>query len=167
MPSVAEVITATTDAVAQDASNAQALVRTSGNLTGTTRVELRSGRHQVVVDEPAALAGDDAAPGPVDYAVIALASCQAVTYRFWAEKLGYQLDDVQVAVEADLDLRGFFGLDDDVRAGFQAVRVEVTPIGSESAERYQELTEAVNAHCPVLDLFGNATPIEHKVAVNA
>jgi uncharacterized OsmC-like protein len=161
------VITATTDAVGQDPSNAQALVRTSGNLTGPTRVSLRSGRHGVTVDEPASLGGADEAPGPVDYAVVALASCQAVTYRFWAEKLGIQLDDVEVKVDADLDLRGFFGLDDGVRPGFTGVRVEVTPIGPESAERYQELADAVDEHCPVLDLFANPTPVERKVAIGA
>lgn len=167
MPSVADVISATTDAVARDSASARALVRTAGHLTGTTRVTLRSGRHTVVVDEPASLAGDDAAPGPVDYAVVALASCQAVTYRYWAEKLGIALDDVEVAVEADLDLRGFFGLDDAVRPGFSAVRVAVTPLGPESAERYQELADAVDEHCPVLDLFANATPVERQVAVIA
>jgi uncharacterized OsmC-like protein len=167
MPSVSDVIAATTDAVAQDSAKAQVLVRTSGHLTGTVETTLRSGRHTVVVDEPAALAGEDAAPGPVDYALIALASCQAVTYRFWAAKLGVELEDVEVAVEADLDLRGFLGLNDDVRPGFGAVRIAVTPKGPESAERYAELTEAVNAHCPVLDLFSNPTPVEHRVAVAA
>lgn len=165
MPTVAESITALTAAAEQDPANVQPVVRTSGNLTGTTEVTLRSGRHTVVVDEPASLAGEDAAPGPVDFAVIALASCQAVTYRYWAEKLGIALDDVEVKVEADIDLRGFLGLDESVRPGFTAVRVEVTPIGSESPERYQELADAVDGHCPVLDLFANETPVERKVAV--
>jgi uncharacterized OsmC-like protein len=165
MPTVSEVIAATTDAVAQDAANATALIRTSGHLTGTTEVTLRSGRHTVLVDEPPTLAGEDGAPGPVDFALVALASCQAITYRFWAERLGIALDDVEVSVEADLDLRGFFGLDESVRPGFGAVRVAVTPRGPESAERYQELADAVDAHCPVLDLFANATPIQRKVAL--
>lgn len=166
MPTVAESIAATTEAVGNDAANAQVVVRTKGHLTGQIESTFRSGKHQVVVDEPGALAGNDAAPGPVDYAVIALASCQAVTYRFWAEKLGIQLDDIEVSVEADLDLQGFFGLDDAVRPGFSNVRVEVTPIGPDPS-RFSELAEAANAHCPVLDLFSNATPIEHKVAVPA
>ena len=165
MPTVSEVIAGTADAVAQDVTKAQALVRTSGHLTGPVETTLRSGRHTVIVDEPAGLAGQDNAPGPVDFALIALASCQAVTYRFWATKLGYELDDVEVVAEADLDLRGFFGLDDEVRPGFGAVRIAVTPKGPESAERYAELTEAVNAHCPVLDLFSNPTPVEHRIAV--
>ena len=167
MATVRESIAATTDAVAQDPANARVVVRTKGHLTGQIESTFRSGKHTVVVDEPAGLAGEDAAPGPVDYALIALASCQAVTYRFWAEKLEIQLDDVEVSVEADLDLQGFFGLDDAVRPGFTAVRVEVTPVGPESADRYQELADAANAHCPVLDLFANPTPLEHRIAVGA
>lgn len=165
MTTVAESIAATTSAVEQDPANAQVVVRTQGHLTGTTHVTLRSNRHEVHVDEPAALAGEDAAPGPVDYAVIALASCQAITYRFWAEKLGIALDDVEVKVDADLDLRGFFGLDADVRPGFSEVRIKVTPVGPESAERYQELADAVDGNCPVLDLFSNPTPVKREVAV--
>ncbi|MBW3535120.1 MAG: OsmC family protein, partial [Gemmatimonadetes bacterium] len=42
---------------------------------------------------------------------------------------------------------------------FGAVRLVVTLTGPESEERYQQLREAVDAHCPVLDLFANPTPI--------
>ena len=61
----------------------------------------------------------------------------------------------------------FFGLDSAVRPGFTGIRLEVTPIGPESPERYQELADAVDAHCPVLDLFTNATPVERRLAVPA
>lgn len=167
MPSVAEALAANTAGLKENADAGRVVVRTTGHLTGPIESTWRSGKHKVIVDEPGALAGEDTAPGPVDYAVIALASCQAVTYRFWAEKLGIQLDDIDVTVAADIDLRGFFGVADDVRAGFSNVVVEVTPKGPESAERYQELADAANAHCPVLDLFSNGTTVEHKVAVTA
>jgi len=52
-----------------------------------------------------------------------------------------------------------------VRPGFIGVRLEITPTGPETAERYQELAEAVDAHCPVLDLFTNPTPVQRKLAV--
>jgi putative redox protein len=64
-------------------------------------------------------------------------------------------------------VRGFFGFDDRVRPGFTAVRLKVTPIGPEPAARYQQLAEAVDAHCPVLDLFSNATPVQRTIAVTA
>ena len=160
MPSVAEALAANTAGLQQDSGAGRVVIRTSGHLTGQIESTWKSGKHSVVV-------GEDGAPGPVDYAVIALASCQAVTYRFWAEKLGIQLDDIEVTVAADINLSGFFGVSDEVRPGFSNVVVEVTPKGPESAERYQELADNANAHCPVLDLFSNATPVEHKVAVTA
>jgi uncharacterized OsmC-like protein len=132
-----------------------------------TEVELRTGRHTITVDEPPSLGGQDVAASPVNLALVALASCQAITYRFWAEHLGIALDDVDVEVDADIDLRGFFGFDDDVRPGFGDIRVTVTPRGPESPERYEALTRAVDEHCPVLDLFANATPVTTTVALAA
>ena len=165
---ISEVISATTSAVADDPGAGAARVTASGHLEGgDVRVALRAGRHEVTVDEPAALGGEDAGASPVQHALIALASCQAITYRFWATNLGIALDDVEVDVEADIDLRGFFGLEEAVRAGFGEVRVSVTPKGPETAERYRELAEAVDAHCPVLDLFSNATPVRTRLAVEA
>jgi OsmC-like protein len=43
--------------------------------------------------------------------------------------------------------------------GFTAIRVEVTVAGPETEERYAELAAAVDAHCPVLDLFQNPVPV--------
>ena len=103
----------------------------------------------------------------VEHALIALASCQAITYRFWAAKLGIELDGLEITAEGHLDVRGFFGFDDGVRAGFTGVRLEITPAGPETAERYQELADAVATHCPVLDLFTNQTPVERRIAVAA
>jgi putative redox protein len=68
-----------------------------------------------------------------------------------------------VRVEGDLGLRGFFGVDDEVRAGFTAIRVEVTVAGPESEERYAGLAAAVDAHCPVLDLFQNPVPVSRAL----
>lgn len=163
--SLRSVIDQTASAVEADSANAHALVTAQGHLVGLTAVELRTGRHSITVDEPPTLGGEDRAASPVNLALVALASCQAITYRFWAEQLGIELDDVEIEVDADLDLRGFFGLDETVRPGFGDVRVKVTPKGPETAERYEELAKAVDAHCPVLDLFANPTVITTSLAV--
>ena len=77
------------------------------------------------VDEPASLAGKDTAPSPVEYALAALATCQEITYRLHADHLGIPLDSVAVTLEGDIDLRGFFAVDESVRAGYQAIRATV------------------------------------------
>jgi putative redox protein len=72
-----------------------------------------------------------------------------------------------VDIDGDIDLRGFFGIDKQVRAGFTAVRIRVTLGGPETEARYQELAAAVDAHCPVLDLFRNPVPVERSVTLGA
>lgn len=153
------IITATAGAVAGDPGLAGVQFRAAGTGTGWVATDLTSRQHAYVVDEPASLGGDDSAANPVEVALGALIACQVVTYRFWAARLGVRLEDVAISAVGDLDVRGFFGLDDDVRPGFGDVRLEVRLTGPETAERYAELHAAVDAHCPVLDLFSHPTPV--------
>ena len=97
-----------------------------------TEVEVRTATHAFTVDEPPALGGGGTAPNPVEYALASLGSCQAITYRFWAEHLGVAFDKLTVTVEGDLDIRRFLGVDESVRPGFSAVRVRVGITGPES-----------------------------------
>jgi uncharacterized OsmC-like protein len=165
--SLSTLIADTRKAVADDTANAQAVFSAQGTLVGITEVDVRTGTHTFTVDEPPALGGADVAANPVQYALASLGSCQAITYRFWAEQLGIAFDSLTVRVEGDLDIRGFFGFDDDVRPGFSAVRVHVDVDGPESAERYQQLAAAVDEHCPVLDLFRNPVPVTRTIGAPA
>ncbi|MDX6647913.1 MAG: hypothetical protein QOK40_3640 [Miltoncostaeaceae bacterium] len=117
-------------------------------------------KHAMVIDEPKRLGGTDEGPSPVDLALAALASCQAITYRVWAHRLGIELGRVQVEVSGDLDQRGFFGTEEGVRAGYGALRVRVSCEGPETQERYRELAEIVDQHCPLLDMYTNPVPVE-------
>ena len=150
--------------IAADTSAAQLTYTVHAAGRGAVATAVRAGKHEFVVDEPAALAGDDVAASPVEYALGALAACQVVVYRLYAQALGIEVDDIDVRAEGDLDARRLFGIDETVRAGFGAVRLNVTLTGPESDARYEQLREAVDAHCPVLDLFANDTPVTTVVA---
>jgi uncharacterized OsmC-like protein len=160
------VIADTRTAVTEDPAAAQALFSADSELTGVTEVEVRTPTHSFTVDEPPALGGGGTAPNPVEYALASLGSCQAITYRFWAEHLGVSFDKLTVTVEGDLDIRRFLGFDESVRPGFSAVRVRVGITGPESPERYQQLAAAVDEHCPVLDLFRNPVPVDRTITVH-
>ncbi|KQU61512.1 osmotically inducible protein OsmC [Rhodococcus sp. Leaf278] len=153
------VIAATDDAVQADAKNAQVVFRGSATAHDAVASTITLGKFSVEVDEPPALGGENKAANPVEYYLASLLSCQVVTYRVWAEKLGIVVDDIKAKAEGDLDVRGFFGFDENVRPGFGEVRVVVTITGPESRERYEELQKAADDHCPVLDLTRNPTPI--------
>ena len=160
------LIADTRKAIAGDAAKAHVVFTAEGTLVGVTEVDIRTGAHSFTVDEPRSLGGANAAANPVQYALASLGSCQAITYRVWAAQLGVKLDSITVRVEGDLDLRGFFGVDDGVRPGLSAVRVEVTVAGPESEERYAELAVAVDEHCPVLDLFRNPVPVSCELVTS-
>jgi putative redox protein len=152
-----------TNRIAADPAAGHLTYRVNGAGTGSVATTVTAGKHSFVVDEPDALAGDDVAASPVEFALGALISCQVVVYRLYAQALGIRVDDIDIKAEGDLDARRLFGIDESVRAGFTDVRLAVTITGPETDARYQQLREAVDAHCPVLDLFTNATPVSVTV----
>ncbi len=160
MAAYAKLFSETRSALAsEDAQPTAQFSVTSEGKGGLHRaVSIRS--FSVEVDEPPALGGNDKAPNPVEYALAALATCQEITYRLHADALGVPLDDVSVKLEGELDLRGFFGAVSGVRPGFQKITGSVRFDSSASKEELARLKQVVDAHCPVLDLFRNATPVE-------
>lgn len=137
--------------------------RVSGRGEGAIASRIRAGRHTFRSDAPPALAGDDGAASPVELALGALISCQVVVFRLYSAALGIPFDEINVTAEGDLDAARLFGADESVRAGFTEVRLTVDLTGPESEGRYQQLRDAVDAHCPVLDLLANPTPVVTSV----
>jgi uncharacterized OsmC-like protein len=130
----------------------------NSELVGPYEVRARTGGHEIVIDEPSAIGGGDTGPNPGEVALMALGSCQAITYRLWALRLGIQCDEVKVRVEGDIDPRGLLGIEGSARPGFTAVRVAVSLEGPDRT-RFEELRTAVDQHCPILDLFAIGVPV--------
>jgi len=162
--SLTTVVQATKTALLADPDQAKATFEAHNNLVGPTEVAVKVGSgHTLTVDEPEALGGANAAANRVEYALAALGSCQAVTYRVWAAQLGIKLDKVEIGIDGDIDLRGFFDIGDGIRPDFNAVRIRVSLSGPESDGRYKELAAVVDAHCPVLDLFRNVVSVQREL----
>ncbi len=159
------IIAATGDAVNADPAKARVVFTASAAAHDAVASTITLGQYHVEVDEPPPLGGEAKAPNPVEYYLASLLSCQIVTWRFWAEKLGIEVDEITAQAEGDLDVQGFFGLDETVRSGFQEVRVVINVSGPETPERYRELQDAVDAHCPVLGLTRNPTPVTTRVEI--
>jgi putative redox protein len=119
------------------------------------------------LDQVPALGGADAGPNPVELVLAALGSCQEITYRLYAEALGIPLNHVSVKVEGRQDLSGFFSADEGVRPGFRDIRAVVEIDSPASSDEIQRLKEAVDTHCPVLDILRNVTPTKLDLVHNA
>ncbi|MHB1235767.1 MAG: OsmC family protein [Microbacteriaceae bacterium] len=163
---LSEAGTAWGERISTNPASAQLTYNVKGQGQGSVASVISSGKHAFLVDEPPALAGDDLAASPVEFALGALISCQIVVYRLYAQNLGIEIDSITAKAEGDLNVKGLFGLDESVRPGFSAIRLTINVTGPESDARYAELHHAVDAHCPVLDLFANATPVSVELVAN-
>ena len=123
-----------------------------------SRVKARE--FDIVVDQNKGMGGTDQGPRPSEYVLAALAACHEVTYRLYADALEIPLEEVSVSVTGHSDARGFFGMDDSVRAGFSHITGEIKVQSSASDQELERLREAVNQHCPVLDDLRNPVSVE-------
>ena len=149
----------TASAIAADPGLAAARFDADCELVGVHEVDVRVNDQLIKADQPPAFGGGNVGPKPVEFALAALGSCQAMTYRIWSERLGIRFDEIKVEVEGGLDIQGILGLRDGTRPGFGDVSVKVRISGPEPRERYEELRRAVNMHCPVLDVFTTPVPV--------
>ena len=115
------------------------------------------------VDEPEALGGTDKGPNPVELILAALASCQEITYRLYADRLGIPLDGISVHLEGDIDLRGFTAAAETVRPGFSEIRGSVDIDSPASSAELELLKATVDRFCPVLDIIGHPTPVSLEI----
>ncbi len=141
----------------------------SAQVTFGSVSELKSGlrstasirdKFEVKADEPNSLGGSDTAPNPVEILLASLGTCQEITYKAYGQALGIPINSVSVDVTGDIDLRGFFAVRDDVRPGFSAIKGTVTIDSPAPEDALRQLKGAVDAHCPVLDMLQNETPVE-------
>lgn len=75
-------------------------------------------------DEPPILAGQDAAPNPVEYLLHALASCLTTSMVAHAAVRGIVIEELEAELEGDLDLNGFLGLDAAAPRGYTEIRAK-------------------------------------------
>ncbi|MER6395349.1 MULTISPECIES: OsmC family protein [unclassified Kitasatospora] len=73
------------------------LVVVSESGVGRYGQQVRAGRHELAADEPGPV-GADSGPNPYDLLLAALGSCTSMTVRMYAERKGWPLEKVTVAL---------------------------------------------------------------------
>ena len=110
-------------------------------------------------DEPPVLLGNDLAPNAGEYLLSSLAACVTGALVYHAAARGIEIEDVESTVEGDIDLRGFLGLDPNVRKGFENIRMSFAIQANVSDEQLQELAELGPSFSPVFDSLTKGVPI--------
>lgn len=118
--------------------------------------------YRLVADEPPLLLGKDKGPNPVEYVLTALAGCLTSSLVYHAAAQGITIDEVESELEGDLDLRGFLGLSDKVRNGYENIRVKFRIKADAPQAKLDELVKLAQQRSPVFDIV--TQPVTVKVS---
>lgn len=110
-------------------------------------------------DEPPLLLGEDHGPTPTENLLHALAGCLNTSFIYHAAALGVTIEALELELEADMDFQGFLGLNNEVRNGFQSVRVTYKVTADAPEEKIKGLIALVQKRSPVFDIVSNPVPV--------
>ena len=111
-------------------------------------------------DEPAILLGKDQGPNPGEYLLHALSACVTSGMVYHAAARGITIEEVESSIDGDVDLRGFLGIDKNVRNGFQEIRLKFKIKADVPDEQLQELCAIGQQYSPVLDSISKGVPVK-------
>jgi uncharacterized OsmC-like protein len=115
-------------------------------------------------DHPAVFAAEDNGITPIEYLLVALASCLTAGVASVAQNRGIQLHSVESTVEGGHDIRGILGVDSDVRNGFNDIKVTFTIDADASREEIEALVAQSQKRSAVFDALTNPTEVTVEVA---
>jgi uncharacterized OsmC-like protein len=114
-------------------------------------------------DEPPVLLGRDQGANPVEYVLHGLAGCLTTSLVYHAAARGIRIDAVESLLEGDLDLRGFLGMSEKVRNGYQRICVTMKVAGDATAAQLEELCQLAQQRSPVFDIVSHAVPVDVRI----
>jgi len=132
---------------------------TIGKFFGLGAEQSRNKNFAVEADHPQVFASEDHAPTPVELVLSGLASCLTAGVAAVAQRRGIQLHSVKASLEADMDIQGILGIDDDVRNGFDAIRVNFDIRADASADDVKALVAQSQKRSAVFDIITNPTNV--------
>ena len=114
-------------------------------------------------DEPTVLLGGDTAPGAVVWLLHALASSLSVAIVFHAAMRDIAIGRLTISLEGDVDVHAFLGLSEEVRPGFQDLRVKVDIVADGTRQEVEDLVSYAESVSPIMDSLRNRIPLEVEV----
>jgi len=133
------------------------VVRSQAGLT--QRIDVRG--HQLMADEPKDQGGNDAGPNPYELLLSALGSCTAITVRMYAQRKGWPLESIEVALQHER-IHAEDCAECDTNQGFLDKITKSSSLrGPLDAEQRQRLMD-VSERCPVQKTLQHEVHIESR-----
>lgn len=113
-------------------------------------------------DHPPELLGANTGPTAVETLLAALVACVAGTFAAQATARGVALDGLEVDIEGEIDLAGFFGLRP-VAPGLTDVRLNVRAASDADPAVLEEILAGTRAASPVFDSLSRPIEVATRV----
>jgi uncharacterized OsmC-like protein len=78
---------------------------------------------------------------------------------YHAAAKGIAIDEVESSIEGNIDLRGFLGLDKNIRNGYESIRMTFRIKADATDEQLQELCRLGPTYSPVYDSITRGVPV--------
>ena len=114
-------------------------------------------------DHPEIFASEDKGATPVEYVLVGLASCLTAGIASVAQNREIQLNSVKATLEAGMDIQGILGIDDEVRNGFDGIRVHYEIDADASEEDIAALVAQSQKRSAVFDIVTNPSNVTVEV----
>lgn len=115
----------------------------------TFKTTLTAGRHSLTADEPDTVeGGSDAGPDPYDYLLMGLGSCTLMTVKMYAERKGWELQDLYLELRHHKQHHEDCAHCEDPKSKIDMIEKELIVKGNLSTEQRDKLLE-ISKKCPV------------------
>jgi uncharacterized OsmC-like protein len=114
-------------------------------------------------DHPEIFASQDKGPTPVEYVLVGLTSCLTAGIAAVAQNRGIQLRSVTATIEGSMDVQGILGMDQDVRNGFDGIKVKYQIDADATPAEIKALVAQSQKRSAVFDIITNPTDVSVEV----
>jgi uncharacterized OsmC-like protein len=114
-------------------------------------------------DHPEIFASEDNGATPVEYVLVALASCLTAGVAAVAQNREIQLRSVSATLEGEMDVSGILGIDSDIRNGFSGIKVTYDIDADATAEEIKAIVAQSQKRSAVYDIITNPTNVTVEV----
>ncbi len=114
-------------------------------------------------DHPEIFASEDLGATPVELVLVGLASCLTAGVAAVAQNRGIQLRSVESKLEGSMDIRGILGIDNDVRNGYDDIKVTFKIDADASKKDIEAIVAQSQKRSAVYDVITNPVNVTVEV----
>lgn len=133
------------------------------NFFGLGAEQTRPQAFRYDADHPELFAAEDNGATPVEFVLVALASCLTAGIASVAQHRNIQLRSVRATIEAGMDMQGILGIDTEVRNGFDGIKVTFAIDADATHDEIAALVAQSQRRSAVFDIVTNPTNVSVEV----